>query len=106
MSAVEPRRVAEDRAQLGDALHQVVELLLDALALETGERAQPQVEDRLRLLLGEREALHQPGPGLVGVVRGADQRDHLVEVVERDQVALRGCARASRPGAARTASGG
>jgi hypothetical protein len=59
--------VAEDRAQLRDALLQILELLLDALPLEPGERAQPQVEDRLRLELGELEALDQPVPRLVGV---------------------------------------
>ena len=32
-------------------------------------------------------SLHQPGAGRIGVVRAADQRDHGVEVVERDQVA-------------------
>ena len=34
------------------------------------------------------ELAHQPGAGRVGVVRAADQGDHGVEVVERDQVAL------------------
>ena len=42
----------------------------------------------------------------VGVGGRADQRDHRVEVVERDQVALRGCARAPPPCAARTSTGG
>ena len=104
MTRVDPRLVAEDRAQLGDPLLQVGVLVLDALALEPGERAQAQVEDRLRLDLGELEALHQPRARLVGVGRGADQRDDRVEVVERDQVALRGRARGPRPGAARTSS--
>ncbi len=64
------------------------ELVLDALALEPRERAQPQVEDRLCLQLGETEALHQPRASLVGVVGRPDQLDDLVEVVERDQIAL------------------
>ena len=85
---VDPGGVAEDRAELRDPLLQVAELVLDPLALEPRERAEPEVEDRLRLLLRELEARHQRGARLVGVVRGADQRDHLVEVVERDQVAL------------------
>ena len=84
----DPRLVAEELAELGDALLKIGVLVLDALALESGERAQPQVEDRLRLELAEPEALHQPGPSLVGVVGRADELDDLVEVVERDEVAL------------------
>ena len=62
------RLVAEQHPQLGDALLQVGELVLDALALEPGERAEPEVENRLCLQLGETEALHQSRAGLVGVV--------------------------------------
>src|SRR5207249_2885679 len=84
---VDPGGIAEDRAQLADSLLQIGVLLLDALALEAGERAEPEVEDRLRLDLAEREALHQLSPGVVGVVRGPNERDDLVDRVERDQVA-------------------
>ncbi len=84
----DPRLVAEQHAQLGDPLLQVRVLVLDPLALEPGERAEPQVEDRLRLQLAELEALHEPVAGLVGVVGRTDQLDDLVEVVERDEVAL------------------
>ncbi len=51
-------------------------------------RCEAHVEDRLRLLGRELESLYQPLPGGVGILRAADQRDHLVEVVERDQQAL------------------
>ena len=61
---------------------------LDALALEARERAQPQLEDGDRLSLGELEVRHQSLLRLVGVRGGADQPDHLVEVVEGDQEAL------------------
>ena len=79
--------VAEDRAQLGDPLLQVGVLGLDLLAGEAGEPREPEVEDRLRLDLGEAEVRHQALAGRVGVVGAADQGDHGVEVVERDQVA-------------------
>ena len=79
---------AEQVAQLGDALLDVLELVLDALALERGEGAQAQLEDRDRLYLGELELGHQAGLRSVGVRGAADERDHRVEVVERDQVAL------------------
>src|SRR4029453_15346907 len=48
---------AENRPELADALLQVGVLVLDALALEPGEALEAEVEDRLRLDLGELEAL-------------------------------------------------
>src|SRR4029077_7926712 len=63
-------------------------LLLDLLPLERGEGAEPEVEDRLRLDLRELELLHQARASRVDVVSGADERDDLVEVVERLEVAL------------------
>src|SRR5207244_7261142 len=49
---------------------------------------EPQVEDRLRLRLGELELLHQARARVVRVCGGADQTNHGVEVVERLEVAL------------------
>ena len=71
-----------------DALLEVAVLVLDLLAREAGQPREPHVEDRLRLVLGERELCHQTVACLLRVRRGPDQRDHGVEVVERDQVAL------------------
>src|SRR5262249_14530795 len=85
---VDPRRIAEDAAQLLDPLAEVAVLLFDPAPLEAGQRAEPQIENRLRLDLGQLKATHQRIASAVGVIRGPDQRDHLVEVVERDQVAL------------------
>ena len=62
-------------------------LVLDLLAGETGEAGESQVEDRRGLDLGQLEALLELRPRLFGVVRGPDQRDHRVEVVEGDQIA-------------------
>ena len=81
-------RIAEQRAQLLDALAEVLELRLDLLAREPGQAREPQVEDRLRLDLAEREALLQLCARVVGVGGGADERDDRVDVVERDEVAL------------------
>ena len=52
-----------------------------------GEGAEAQVENRRRLDLGERELRHQLLARGVGVVGAADHPDHLVEVVEGDQIA-------------------
>ncbi len=65
--------------------------------LQRGQRAQAEVEDRPRLLLGEPELGHQRLARRIGVGRVADDRDHAVEVVERDQVALEDVQPALRP---------
>ena len=71
----------------------------DLHLLELAQGAQPHVEDRLGLHVGELEALHQDGLRLVLV---ADDADHLVEVEIGDQVAvehLQPLARSRRAGA-------
>ena len=70
------------------SLSSLGQLLLDLLALEGGQAAQLHVQDRLRLDLGELEALHQAGAGGLGVRRVANGVDHLVQVVERNLQAL------------------
>ena len=66
-------------------LGQVVD---DLLPLQGGQPAQLHVEDRGRLELVDVEQLHQPLAGVVDLGRTPDQRDHLVEGVERlDQAA-------------------
>jgi hypothetical protein len=69
---------AEQLAQLGDALLDVAVLVLDSLALERGQRAQAQLEDRNGLDLREVERLHQPVLRGVGVGGLADECDHGV----------------------------
>ena len=80
--------VAEQLAQLADPLHLVGVLALDRVGLERGELREAQLEDRLGLDVGEAEALDQAGAGRLAVGRRADQVDHRVEVVERDEQAL------------------
>ena len=53
--------------------------------LELAQRPQAHVEDRLGLHVGELERLHQHR---LGLVLGADDADHLVEVEVGDQVAV------------------
>ncbi len=88
ISALTLLLVAEDLAQLLDPLDQIGVLLLDLVGLERGQPAERQLEDRLRLDDGQLEALDQPVARRLGVARAADQRDHLVEVGERDQQPL------------------
>ncbi len=84
---IDLRLGAEQLAQLADPLREVGVLVLDLLAGETREPGEPQLEDRVRLELGELEPGDQLRARLFGVAGRADQRDHGVEVVERDQVA-------------------
>src|SRR5262249_27620511 len=74
----------QDRAQPFDGLQQLGKLVEDLLALETGQPLQLHVEDRLRLDLRQTEIRHQAFAGFWRCFRGPDQRDHRVEMVERD----------------------
>jgi hypothetical protein len=80
--------IAEDRAQLRDALLQVVELRLDLVPREFRQPGEAEVEDRLRLDLGEVEGAHEPLARRIGIGGGANQRNNLVQPVERLEVAL------------------
>ena len=84
----QPRLVGQDRAQLGDPLDQVGVLVLDRL------RSSP-VSARRRMSRIAWAWISVSPNGSISSERAAsassdaaDQRDHLVEVVERDQVAL------------------
>ena len=80
--------ILEDALVVGDLLEQLGQLGLDLLALQAGQAAQAHLEDGVGLLLGEAEALGEPLRRLLVGLRGADDRDDLVDVVERDDVAL------------------
>ena len=78
----------QDAPQLLDELHQAQVLGLDLAALQARQLVEPQLEDGVRLALRERVLRHQPHLGLVAVGRGADDLHEVVEVIERDDVAL------------------
>ena len=73
----------EDVVVVGDLPLELGQLVDDPLPLQRGEPAQLQVEDGERLLLVDVEQRHQARARLVGRRRVADQRDDLVERVER-----------------------
>ena len=85
---VQDARIVEDLGQFGDPLDQVVALGFELDAAQPGEASQLQVEDVVGLGLRELEGLDQPVPGLGGIVGGADDRDHVVDVEHRQQQAL------------------
>ena len=74
----------EDRAQPLDRLQQLGELVENLLPLQAGQALQLHVEDRLRLDLRQAELRHQPVARFGRALRRANQRDHRVEVIERD----------------------
>ena len=82
-------RALEQILEVVDALHQLLVLFLDLVALELGEAAELEVEDGLRLAVAHLPRLrHELRLGVFGRVGAADGGDDLVEVLEGDQVAL------------------
>ena len=79
--------VGEDSLQVLDLGHERGVIVGDLLALERGEAAQLQVEDRGGLHLVNVEQLHEPHASRVCVGRAANERDDLVKCVERLEVA-------------------
>ena len=102
--------VAENHAVLADCLVQRRQSVLYLLALQTGQASQRQRDDRLRLLLGQSgvliggegsqvqgrvagqvgtvEPLHQVHLGCRGIRRRPDDGDDLIQVIQRQLIAL------------------
>ena len=74
---------AQDFQVFGDAALDFGQLVEDLLPLHAGEALQLQLDDGLRLLLGECEARDQRLAGFARRLGGANQPDHFVQVVER-----------------------
>src|ERR1035437_6702564 len=68
---------------LGDAALDFSQLVGDLLLLHAGEALQLQLDDSLRLALGELEGADQRIAGLAGGARGTDYPDHLVQIFQR-----------------------
>jgi hypothetical protein len=66
-------------------LRQFVLLAADLHFLQSRELLEPGVEDVVGLVLAQREARDQRGPG---IVLGADDADHFVQIEEGDQQAV------------------
>ncbi len=71
-----------------DLATKLSELLLDLVALEADETTQAHLEDRIGLGLRELEALHEARLGFDVGLGPADDLDDLVDVVQRNDVAL------------------
>src|SRR4051794_6585890 len=82
-----PLRPGEDVLQIRDLALDLGQLVDDLLALQRREAPELHVEDRLGLDLVDVEQVDQAGPGDVHRRRGTDQRDDLVQRVERLDVA-------------------
>ena len=97
----------EDRLEVGDHRHELVVLVLQPLALQSGEPAQLHVEDGGGLQLVDLEQRHQAGARRFGGLARADQRDDLVDPVlrleqRRRRMWARSCALRSRNWVRRT----
>ena len=78
------RFALEQRFELRLFRLELLLLFADLHFLELGEMAQLGLENRLDLLLGQLEALHQHG---LRLILTANDTDHLIEVEENDQQA-------------------
>jgi len=78
-------RVAfQDRLQFLDPLHQLLELVYHLLHFQAGQLLEAHVQYRLRLYLRKLEALNEPRFRVVHGLGGADDLDHLVDVLQGD----------------------
>ena len=78
-----PLRFRQDVFQVRDFGFDLGQVVDDALSFQCRQPAQLHVEDGLRLNLVDVEQFDQAGPCDVDGLRRPDQRDHLVERVER-----------------------
>jgi hypothetical protein len=78
-----PLRLVEDVHEIGDDPLDLGQLVDDLLAFHRGKATELHLQDRVRLDLIDIEQAHQAGPRDVDRRRRTDQRDDLVERVER-----------------------
>ena len=84
-----PLRLGQDVAQVGDDPLVLGQLVDDPLPLQRGQPAQLHVQDRVGLQVVDLQQRLQALAGLVGARAAPDQRDHLVQRVQRlDQAAV------------------
>ena len=80
--------VGQDGVVLGDLGVQLIHLGLDLLALQPCQTAQRHLHNGLRLHVVQTKPLHQGSLAFLHGVVGADNRDNLVDVVQRSHQAL------------------
>ncbi len=80
--------VGENRAQFSDQFKRLAVLVHDLAALQAGQALQAQVQDRLRLDLAQTEIAHQAFFGDFRIGRATDERNHGVQIVERNAIAF------------------
>ena len=77
--------IGENRLIFGNRLEKLSEFCLELLALETDELIKTHFENRVDLKIAEAEALLQSLLRLLTRLRGADDGDDLVEIVDRQE---------------------
>ena len=86
--SLDPVFVREDRAVLLDLLFQIGKACFDLVAFHSGKPSERHGDDRLRLLVGESEAILQVLPRFRNVGGRAYDLDHLFDIVDCDLVSL------------------
>ena len=71
--------------EVRNTLAERFELGFDLFALQPSKLVEAHIEDGVNLLVRKLKARHQAGLGLVTVLRGADDGDHFVQMIQRDK---------------------
>ena len=80
--------VGQNVFQVRDGLLDLGVLILQLVALQSGQALQTHIEYGLRLLVGQAERAHQSVARLLRGATGADERNHRVNAIERDEQAF------------------
>ncbi len=81
--------VAQDIFQVCNQLHQLGMLFADLVALHAGKALQAQLQNSLGLDLAHAEVADQTFLGDFRICRIADQGNHLVQMIQRNQVTFK-----------------
>ena len=80
--------IGDKIAEIFNLLHQLIILILEFVAFQTGQLTETHFHDSGGLDFGEAELVHQAAAGLIHGFGGTNQRDNLIDDVESFQQAF------------------
>ena len=83
------RFARQHRLEIFNPLQHLLVFLDEFSALELRQPLEAHVEDGICLEVRQGELPHQPGPGFIGRLRASNQRDHCIQIVERNLEAFK-----------------
>ena len=84
--------IGQHASVVGNLLLQLGVLGFELVALQSGQALEAHIQYGLSLAFGQAEARHQSIAGILWRAAAADQRDDLVDVIERDEQAFQNVA--------------